>query len=222
MNRAVRPSGSRHELDCPWIEVVSAAADAELGLLDREAALAHAARCPTCGAIAGVSIGPARPFGVGGPFAQDAMSRRERRWLNGKIARRLLIFLAVIIVAEAVPQYLVGDGFAAESHTLRHLTAWQVAFGVALFVAAKVSRMTSSMLAFATTFATLTITAKVIDLTVGHRGPWADPVHLIELAAVGLLWRIAPVHLSSAYVRWHATARADSTQGELAGMRPRD
>lgn len=51
------------------------------------------------------------------------------------------------------------------------------------------------MLAFAATFAALTIVAKAIDVIGGHRGPWADSVHLVELVAVFLLWRLAPTHL---------------------------
>lgn len=105
---------------------------------------------------------------------------------------------AIVIVADAVPTYISGDGLTAEAHAARHLASWQIGFGVGLFVAAWMSRMSHAMLAFAGTFAALTIAAKAIDVIGGHRGPWADSVHLVELVGVFLLWRLAPSHL----LRW--------------------
>jgi hypothetical protein len=102
---------------------------------------------------------------------------------------------AIVIVVESVPVYIRGDGLTSESHAARHLASWQIGFGVGLFVAAWMSRMSHAMLVFAATFAALTITAKAIDVIGGHSGPWVDSVHLVELVAVFLLWRLTPAHM---------------------------
>jgi hypothetical protein len=113
----------------------------------------------------------------------------------------------VFIVIEAIPAYIRGDGPSAETHAARHLAAWQIGFGVGLVVAAWVSRMSHAMLAFAATFAALTVVATGIDVIGGHTGPLAEPVHLVELIGIFLLWRLTPPHL----LPWHRTSRATSS-----------
>jgi hypothetical protein len=107
----------------------------------------------------------------------------------------LLLAAAVVIVAEAVPVYIRGDGLDAQTHAARHMASWQIGFGVGLFVAAWVSRMSHAMLALASSFAILSAVATGINLVNGHSGPLAETVHLIELIGVFLLWRITPPHL---------------------------
>ncbi len=180
---------------CAWWELVSAAADGELDEADRRAALAHARRCQMCSAIVTASATPSIPAALPAPIDMAALTRRERRWLGGRWTRWLLMVAAIVIVTEAVPTYISGEGLTAEAHAARHLASWQIGFGVGLFVAAWMSRMSQAMLAFAATFAALTIVSKAIDVIGGHRGPWADSVHLVELVAVFLLWRLTPAHL---------------------------
>jgi hypothetical protein len=197
MERPRRPDRLDDVTVCAWWEVVSAAADGELGEADQVAALEHAKRCQTCSAILATTTIAVPPAGTAVPTPIDAavLTRRERRWLGGRWTRALLMVAAMVIVVEAVPTYVSGQGLTAEAHAARHLASWQIGFGVGLFVAAWMSRMSHAMLAFAATFAALTIVAKVTDVTGGHRGPWADSVHLVELVAVFLLWRLAPTHL---------------------------
>lgn len=180
---------------CAWWDKVSAATDGELDEPERDAALEHAQCCATCSAMIS-AIGPiSQKAHQRSPVDSAVLTQRERRWLGGTWTRRLLAIAAIVIATEAVPAYVRGDGLSAESHAARHLASWQIGFGVGLFVAAWMSRMSHAMLAFGATFATLTITAKVIDVIGGHRGPWADPVHLVEVIAVFLLWRLTPAHL---------------------------
>lgn len=189
--------------DCPWWEQVSAAADGELAEPERVAAGAHAKTCPSCSvslrATAALRPAPHVETVTGSSsasvFDRARLTGEERRWFGGRWARRLLIVAAIVIVVEAFPAYVSGEGVSAESHAVRHLAAWQIGFGVGLFVAAWVSRMSHAMLALAGTFGALTVIAKAIDVISGHRGPWADSVHLVELVAVFLLWRLTPPHL---------------------------
>lgn len=180
---------------CVWWEQVSAAADGELDEPARGDALSHAQRCPSCSAALAATASLAVPPTPAGAVDPAVLTSRERRWLGGRWTRRLLLVAAVVIVAEAIPAFVRGDGLSAESHAARHLASWQIGFGVGLFVAAWLSRMSHAMLALAATFAALTVTATAIDVIGGHRGPWAESVHLVELIGVFLLWRLTPAHL---------------------------
>ena len=209
--------------DCAWWEQVSAGADGELSDPKRAAADAHVATCPSCStalrATAALRTAPhaaaAQESSGASVFDPQRLSSGERRWLGGRWARRLLIVAAIIIVIEALPAYIRGEGLSAESHAARHLAAWQIGFGVGLFVAAWVSRMSHAMLALAATFAALTVGATAIDVISGHRGPWAESVHLVELVGVFLLWRLTPPHL----LPWHRPPDAESFEHETSTSR---
>lgn len=210
---------------CVWWERVSANADGELPESERVAADAHASSCTECtDALAASALVRSVPRSATLPASSppagidaDQLTSRERRWLSGRWARRLLLVAAVVIVVDGIPVYILGDGPSAATHAARHLAAWQIGFGVALVVASWVSRMSHAMLAFAATFATLTVIATGIDVIGGHSGPLAEPVHLIELVGVFLLWRLTPSHL----LPWHRTNRRSrghptpSTRSEL-------
>lgn len=210
--------------DCPWWEQVSAGADGELSEAERASADTHAATCPGCSAslrtLGALRSWPRAAIEMDSSGAsvldQERLSDRERRWLGGRWARRLLVVAAIVIVVEAIPTYISGEGVSAESHAARHLASWQIGFGVGLFVAAWVSRMSHAMLALAATFATLTVIAKAIDVIGGHRGPWADSVHLVELVGVFLLWRLTPPHL----LPWHRSSPDGATTPGRHELRP--
>jgi predicted anti-sigma-YlaC factor YlaD len=200
--------------DCPWWEQVSASADGELTEPERAAADAHAAACLKCaGSLKATALlrsalrpAPAASTSLPAGIEPTRLNGQERRWLSGRWARRLLLVAAIVIVAEAIPAYVRGEGLSAESHAARHLAAWQIGFGVGLFVAAWLSRMSHAMLALAATFATLTVIATAIDLVGGHSGPLAESVHLVELIGIFLLWRLTPPHL----LPWHRTSTSPS------------
>ncbi len=183
---------------CPEWEDVSAALDGELPADATRLALRHAARCSICRTALDTVVSPAPNItsaSVMPSFDLDSTNASERRWLTGRWTRWLLLAAAVVIVAEAVPVYIRGDGLNAQTHSARHMASWQIGFGVGLFVAAWVSRMSHAMLALATSFALLGAVATIINLAAGHSGPLAETVHLIEFLGVFLLWRITPPHL---------------------------
>jgi hypothetical protein len=151
------------------------------------------------------SVAPTSAAPTQSPLANGEMTARERRWLTGSWSRRLLVVAALVIVAEAIPSYIRGEGLTSQTHATRHLASWQIGFGVGLFVAAWFSRMSHAMLALAATFAILTTTATALDVVSGHRGPLTEWVHLVEVIGVFLLWRLTPSHL----VPW--AARSDDT-----------
>jgi hypothetical protein len=213
---------------CPRWEDVSAAADGELSEPQRSRALDHARRCTSCGPIlAATSFGPDpiavaaatevetsvdRPVGID----PESLSPRERRWLRARWTRWLLACAAIVIVVEAIPTYATGHGLDTHTHAARHLATWQIGFGVGLLVAAAMSRLTHAMLALAATFGVLTVVATVIDLVNGHRGPWAETVHLVELVAIILLWQLTPPDL----LPWHRRRKGSDAATRQPSPRP--
>lgn len=185
--------------ECPRWETVSALMDGELVGTELAEARNHANSCPSCStryrrALTFQTVGShASIAGTVAPLKHATAG--ERRWLTGRWTRWSLLAVSVVIVAEAAPAFVQGTGLGADGHAARHLATWQIGFGVGLLVAAWMSRLSHAMLALAATFATLTITATVFDILTGHQGPWAESVHLIELVAVVLLWRMTPAHL---------------------------
>ena len=201
---------------CPEWEEVSAALDGEISTVASHAALQHAARCPTCRTALDTVVAPLAKVATAAMpprFDTELATASERRWLTGRWTRWLLLAAAVVIVAEAVPTYIQGDGLDSQTHAARHLAAWQIGFGVGLLVASWVSRMSHAMLALASTFAILSAAATTINLLAGHSGPLAETVHLIELIGVFLLWRITPPHLR-AWRQVRSSSKLDRNQPE--------
>lgn len=184
--------------ECPeWKQYVDTASDEHTSPA-RSAAIEHTHLCSYCGPRKAALDTPIIPT----PLAIEKLAPREKRWLRARWTRWFLAASALFIIIEAIPGYAAGDGhgLSSQAHAARHLATWQIGFGAGLLVAAIMSRLTHAMLALAVTFGALTVVATAIDILSGHSGPWAESVHLIELAGVFLLWQLAPPHLAV----WHA------------------
>lgn len=170
--------------DCPWAERVSAELDGELP--DAETALvrAHRRTCATCTALAAAGARPA-------PTAASWIPAAHAR----PVVRLLLAAAGGLLVVAAAASFVRSTGADDASHVARHLAMWQASLGIAAVTGAvqfRFSRIVTVMLA---TFVGLTATATVHDLVTGHEGPWADPLHMVEVAAAVLLWRTVPPYL---------------------------
>lgn len=190
---------------CVWWERTSASLDGELPEAELALVETHVAQCAACSnaSTAAKWIAASVPDDDPVEFRRDRLSRSQRAWLHPGWTRALLFAAAAAIVAEAVPTYVNGRHFGPEAHFARHLATWQIGFGVGMIVAATMSRLTYAMLALASTLATLTITASLLDISMGHSALLAESVHLIEIAGVLLLWRVAPPNV----LPWHRDER---------------
>lgn len=186
---------------CEWWESVSALADGEVADAERAEVETHLESCRACqdGLRATTDLlARIRLSAVADTEAVPtaaALTPGERRWLRTRWARIALVAAGLAIVAFAVPESFQGDTKDSAGHVARHLATWQIGFGVGLVVAAVQSRFSQAMLAMAGAVALLTVVTTVVDVAFGHRGPWAESVHVVELIGIVLLWLATPPHL---------------------------
>jgi len=176
------------DFDCPWLERVSASLDGEIPYAELEMVRAHATACPTCRGIIGVesSMPVRRPARVSGDarFAGATVSRP-------RALRTLLGVFGTLLLALAIGNFLRGSASHEDLHDVRHLAVWQASLGVAVVALSVSFRMSLFITATTTSFLVFTSVATVVDLVMGHRGPWTDVTHVVEVAALILLLAFA-------------------------------
>jgi hypothetical protein len=174
---------------CPWTERVSALIDGELSADQVDMARVHIRSCESCAALA-------RTDGDFLPKPVVAIADRLTHHLQGFPARVrihhriLLAVVGVLLLIGSIPDFGRGNSRGVAFHDLRHLAIWQVAIGVAVVSAAITFRISRLITVMMLTFLALTVFATVYDLVTGHRGPWADPLHVVEVVAVVAILRI--------------------------------
>lgn len=183
-----------------WWERVSAFQDDEVGEVERCAVLAHLDDCEQCRTRLAASVEVAQMVARTAPGEVAKVSLGdlrsvERHWLVARGGRGALVAVGLAIVGFAVPEYFQGDTADSAAHVARHLATWQFGFGVGLIVAAIQSRFSQALLALAMSVAVLTVVTSIVDVALGHRAPFAEGVHAVELAGIGLLWWMTPAHL---------------------------
>lgn len=173
-----------HELDppCPWLERVSALLDDELPPSQREMVSLHARSCGTCSWL----------LSHNAKLQDEFPSRKSESPHTGFVIpvrhspqlRVLLAIVGVSIVLGSMPEFIRGNADGNSFHDLRHLAIWQAAIGCGTITAAISFRLSHLLTVMISTFLLLTTVATVYDLITGHRGPWTDPMHLVEITAV--------------------------------------
>lgn len=172
--------------ECLWVDRVSAMLDGEIPDAEREMIEAHAAGCPVCMSIADLTSARSvhTPNDRVGAILQAIPDR-----LSPSV-RVALVVVGVVILGSSTPDFVRGNTMGNALHDLRHLAIWQASIGVAVLTAAvtfRVSRLVTVMLG---TFLALTAAAAAYDVVTGHRGPWTDTTHVVEVAAVLLVLRL--------------------------------
>lgn len=179
-----------HEFDdpCPWLERVSALLDGELPQSEREMVSSHAQLCVSCKSLLShdTPLKNELPSGHSeGPRTRFVTPIRHSPQL-----RVLLAIVGVAIILGSMPEFIRGNADGNNLHDLRHLAMWQAAIGCGTLSAAISFRLSYLLTVVTSTFLVLTTVATVYDLVTGHRGPWTDPMHLVEIAAVLGIMRI--------------------------------
>ena len=184
---------SQEEVLCPWWERVSALIDGELPDAQREMVLSHSHSCTTCATLLNQqSEFETSPSPNAAVTSRLLMTFPQR---NTPQLRALLAIIGVLIILGSVPGFIRGNTAGNSFHDLRHLSIWQFAIGVGTLSAAISFRISRLLTVVISTFLLLTAVATVYDLVTGHRGPWTDPLHLVEIAAAVALMRLTYPHL---------------------------
>jgi peptidoglycan/LPS O-acetylase OafA/YrhL len=187
------------KFSCPWLERVSALLDDELPFAEREMVTSHAQSCSTCGPIVSQKDyvnGPARLLTAIQPRSIVTFPQRNTPHL-----RALLAIVGLAIVIGSIPGFIRGNTDGNSLHDLRHLSIWQVALGMGAVSASISFRLSRMLTVIVATFLVLTALATVYDLLTGHRGPWTDPLHLVEIAAVLAILRLIYPTLNLSRIR---------------------
>lgn len=194
---------------CPWFERVSAHVDGELPADQVNLVQAHVKTCALCSQVAGMD------------FRSDLSTERSVTYSEveavqsfqiqiPKVMRILLALIGSLIILSSAPDFIRGSTSGNALHDLRHLAIWQAAVGCTVIAASITSRLSRLIVVLITTFLALTATAVLYDLFTGHRGPWTDIGHVIEVVALLLLLVIAMPYLRLALARLIPRSKSDS------------
>lgn len=190
---------SMHMASCEWwLEAVSALADGEDPGIDARLVEAHVARCSRCWALRDrldqlpgrERPGPAEPM----PdlsrriVALNAVADRASRWA---IVRWLLAAVAMVIIVLSF-RSLAAEADIGSGHSMRHLGAFTLAYGVALLLVVARPARARTVLPVAATLAVALAISGVVDIVDG-RVPLASEamLHLPEIISVALIWLLA-------------------------------
>lgn len=188
----------RDVLSCEAARVlVSAAADDEVGAVEREVIDMHLIACPACSAYADrvasltrqFRLRPAEP--VPDVAARVLERSRPPRLGRGGWLRPALAWVAVVIAAQSVGPLVFGQADGAATHVARHLGAFGAALGIGLLYAAWKPHRAFGLLPFAVALVVAMSVGATLDVVSGTSTFASEALHLTELAGLALLWMIA-------------------------------
>ena len=176
---------------CPWALRVSALLDHELPQPEEQMVLLHARSCSACSVLILNEPHIATDQQIATyPTLNLALSVPVRMT---PLLRGILALVGLLIVIGSASGFVRGNTSGDVLHDLRHLSIWQASIGVAMLSAAISFRISRLLAVMMVTLIALTLVSTVYDIVTGHKGPWTDPLHLIEtVAVVVILWLIFP------------------------------
>lgn len=185
----------------PTQEYVSAGLDgyADAGLDDMqiEVLVDHLARCAGCGeweagVVAlhrSVRLRPADPV----PDMTDAILARVTPPAKHRLTflRWSLAWIAVIGIAQSVPDLIFGSDPGATTHVARHLGSMTLALFVGFLYAAWRPHRAIGLLPVAGALAASMLVTAVVDISSGATAVMGESIHFVDFAGVVLLWMLA-------------------------------
>ena len=167
---------------------MSALIDGELPDDQIDLVRAHAAHCAICSMLGALDAPRTAPE----PGGDESRLATLFQGMPAELSvpwRLSLAIVGVLILVGSLPDFVRGNSSGDALHDLRHLAIWQVSIGLAALAASVTFRLSRLFAVMVSSFLGLTAVATVYDVVTGHRGPWTDPVHIVEVAAVLLLLR---------------------------------
>ena len=186
-------------MDCSsYRELVSARLDDELTMFESEALDTHLHHCADCRGFAARAAGLMPLLRV--RVADDipdlvapilARAKAPRRDAVRDAARLMLVWVAVVELAFALPALVLGDSSGASSHVARHLGSFDVAIAAGLLYAAWRPHRALALLPVALVLTGCVIVTATFDLTDGSTSSGLEAHHLVDLVGFALLWVVA-------------------------------
>lgn len=178
-------------------ELVSAAADDELGHADEQLLASHLAGCRACRAHADRVAALTRSLRVRLVDVEPGFTARvmERvpavRLGRGAWLRPALAWCALVIGVTAVPPLLFAELDGAPTHIARHVGASALALAIGLLYVAWRPHRASGLLPLVAALMATTLLSTALDTASGDRSPLSEAVHVVELVGMILLWMVA-------------------------------
>jgi predicted anti-sigma-YlaC factor YlaD len=195
-------------------EAISARLDGEAPGLDESTIDAHLAECRACVAwsdelstlhrMVRVREAEAVPDLTGAILgSQPARGPVRRSWRTEVIspARWALFVVALTQLVLAAPALLLGEDAGATVHVARELGSFDVALAVGLLVAAWQPQRAWGLLPVIAALAFILAGTAVIDMVRGTTSTLGEAHHVLDLAGLFLLWRVAHEAESSSVQR---------------------
>ena len=174
-------------MNCPWFERVSACLDQELPENEVELVRAHASLCSTCGLLFEADRFTSLITDSGSHALDSSLLTISR----SRLLRALLGITGVFLLGIAVYNFVRGSSTGRDLHDVRHLAIWQASLGTSVVMFSFYFRLSMFIVATSAAFVLFTTAASIVDLALGHRGPWTDVTHVIEACIVALLLLLA-------------------------------
>lgn len=200
-------------------DAISARADGEDPGVPDDVIDAHLAECPECRAFSDATHGLRRRLKVREVTGSADLSGRvvanvagEDRRRGSAAVRWLLAVVAVVIVVQSVPDFL---STSSESHSLRHLGAFSVAYGVGLIVVVLRPARARTMLHVAVVLVAALAATATVDVVRGNVSLLGETVHLMEVASAVLLWLLARPQPDT---RWTRAGQEPTGDGRPASL----
>lgn len=178
-------------------ELVSAAADDELGHQDDQLLADHLDACTSCRVYADrvaqlTRTVRLRAVEVEPDFVERVMERVPTvRLGRGAWLRPALAWCALTIGVTSIRPLFLADLDGAPTHIARHVGASGLALAIGLLYVAWRPHRAAGLLPLVGALIATTAISTVLDTVSGDRSALAEAVHIVELVGMFLLWMVA-------------------------------
>ena len=132
---------------------------------------------------------------------------------RGEWVRVALAVVALTQLVLALPALLLGDDVGATVHVARHVGSFSVALAIGMAYAAWRPERAFGLLPSAAALAGCTLLAAGFDVAGGRVGVLAESAHVMDVAALVLLWLLAGAPRPSGWVRGRRIWRGQPALG---------
>lgn len=178
-------------------ELLSAAADDELGPDEEQLLSAHLEGCPQCVAYGDELAVLTRSVRLRPVHRREDLTARilarsrPPRLGRGGWMRPALAWVGIVIAVQSIDPLIFGDVDGTPTHVARHVGASAMALAIGLLYAAWRPERAFGLLPLVSALFVATIAAAVLDTATGDRDALAEMVHVAELVGMVLLWFVA-------------------------------